>query len=201
MKARRAREACPSVLPRFAVCNIEGNSGAGLHCFAFSRSDFCETNCPAVALFHVERRPRRKVGVTLSCRTALPQGVCQVSVLLIENWELPMKTFVHPREARRPPGLRIFLLLRRFCFAIFLLASFLLGGCGHHLKDPALPGHFTVLSWQYQPAPANPADPLWTDVSSYFNSPDWSVPYTMNHVPLHGIVRYPKGNGPFPLVL
>src|SRR5690242_7050260 len=112
-----------------------------------------------------------------------------------------MKTFVHPREGRRPPGLRIFLLLRRFCFAIFLLASFLLGGCGHHLKDPALPGHFTVLSWQYQPAPANPADPLWTDVSSYFNSPDWSVPYTMNHVPLHGIVRYPKGNGPFPLVL
>lgn len=112
-----------------------------------------------------------------------------------------MKTFVHPREGRRSPGSRIFLLLRRFCFPIFLLASFLLGGCGHHLKDPALPGHFTVLSWQYQPAPANPADPLWTDVSSYFNSPDWSVPYTMNHVPLHGIVRYPKGNGPFPLVL
>jgi Chlorophyllase enzyme len=88
-------------------------------------------------------------------------------------------------------------------FAFIVLGAFLALGCDEdvHLRDPALPGHHTVLSWEYQPAPANPADPLWTDVSSYFNSPAWGVPYTMSHVPIHGIVRYPKGHGPFPLVL
>jgi hypothetical protein len=86
--------------------------------------------------------------------------------------------------------------------AFLVLVAFFAQGCDDdHLKDPALPGHYTVLSWEYQPAPANPADPLWTDVSSYFNSPAGGVPYTMNHVPIHGIVRYPKGHGPFPLVL
>jgi hypothetical protein len=87
-------------------------------------------------------------------------------------------------------------------FALLVLAAFLAQGCDDDkLKDPALPGHHTVASWEYKPDPANPGDPLWTDVSSYFNSPAWGVPYTMNHVPLHGIVRYPNGHGPFPLVL
>lgn len=68
------------------------------------------------------------------------------------------------------------------------------------VDDPALTGPYTVQSWSYAPT-SNPSDPLWTDVSSYFNSPDWSVPYSMNQVPLHGEVRYPSGSGPFPLVL
>jgi hypothetical protein len=85
---------------------------------------------------------------------------------------------------------------------LLVLAAFFAQGCDHDkLKDPALPGEHNVLSSEYKPDPANPGDPLWTDVSSYFNSPAWGVPYTMNHVPLHGIVRYPSGDGPFPLVL
>jgi len=88
------------------------------------------------------------------------------------------------------------------CLAIFILIVFFAQGCHRHrLQDPALPGHHTVLSWEYKPDPANPGDPLWTDVSIYFNTPDSRVPYNMNHVPLHGIVRYPQGQGPFPLVL
>jgi hypothetical protein len=87
-------------------------------------------------------------------------------------------------------------------FALLALAAFFAQGCDHDkLKDPALPGEHSVLSSEYKPDPANPGDPLWTDVSSYFNSPAAGVPYTMNHVPLHGIVRYPSGDGPFPLVL
>jgi hypothetical protein len=85
---------------------------------------------------------------------------------------------------------------------LLVIAAFFAQGCDHDkLKDPALPGDHNVLSSEYKPDPANPGDPLWTDVSSYFNSPAWGVPYTMNHVPLHGIVRYPSGDGPFPLVL
>ena len=86
--------------------------------------------------------------------------------------------------------------------AFLVVVAFFTQGCHHHkLEDPALPGHHTVLSWEYKPDPANPGDPLWTDVTIYFNSPDWRVPYSMNRVPLHGIVRYPQGQGPFPLVL
>jgi hypothetical protein len=87
-------------------------------------------------------------------------------------------------------------------FSLLVLLAFFAQGCDHDkLKDPALPGEHSVLSSEYKPDPANPGDPLWTDVSSYFNSPAAGVPYTMNHVPLHGIVRYPSGDGPFPLVL
>lgn len=83
-----------------------------------------------------------------------------------------------------------------------VVAMCLAQGCGRQrLKDPANPGPHNVLSWEYKPDPNNPNDPLWTDVSSYFNSPDLRVTYSMNHVPLHGVVRYPSGNGPFPLVL
>lgn len=113
-----------------------------------------------------------------------------------------MNTSVHPPGEPIPQNHHSsFHAPRSLGMAMLLLGASIAAGCGHHLKDPALPGKFTVLSWVYQPAPANPADPLWTDVSIYFNSPDASVPYTMNHVPLHGIVRYPKGQGPFPLVL
>ncbi|MGB7202059.1 MAG: hypothetical protein WBD16_07300 [Pyrinomonadaceae bacterium] len=40
-----------------------------------------------------------------------------------------------------------------------------------------------------------------TDVSTYFNSPSTSVSVPMNAVPLHGVARVPRGDGPFPLVL
>ncbi len=73
--------------------------------------------------------------------------------------------------------------------------------CSPVVNDPAELGPYPVLSWEYSPDPEDPNDPLWTDVSPYFNSPDSRVTYTMDHVPLHGIIRYPSGLGPFPLVL
>lgn len=69
------------------------------------------------------------------------------------------------------------------------------------VNDPALPGSFTPVAYSYQPASANPNDPLRTDVSAYFNSPDASVTETMNNVPLRAVGYYPSGAGPFPLVL
>ncbi len=63
------------------------------------------------------------------------------------------------------------------------------------IADPAVPGPYTVLSWQYAPAAA-PPDPLYTDITQYY-SPGGGT----NLVPLHGEVRYPSGSGPFPLVL
>jgi len=86
------------------------------------------------------------------------------------------------------------------CSLLIMIVMVFATGCSKHLKDPANPGPFSVSSWEYKPDP-NPNDPLWTDVSAYFNSPDFRVPYSMNHVPIHGIVRYPNGPGPFPLVL
>lgn len=68
------------------------------------------------------------------------------------------------------------------------------------VRDPALPGSFQVLEAAYEPT-SDPNDPLWTDVSAYFDSPGYGVPYTMDQVPLRGRVRYPQGAGPFPLVL
>lgn len=69
------------------------------------------------------------------------------------------------------------------------------------VNDPALPGPFTPVAYSYQPASANPNDPLRTDVSAYFNTPDGSVTETMNNVPLRAVGYYPSGAGPFPLVL
>lgn len=71
------------------------------------------------------------------------------------------------------------------------------------VKDPALPGPFPVLQASYEPS-SDPNDPLWTDVSAYFDSPGYGVTYSMDHVPLRGRVRHPQaaqGAGPFPLVL
>ncbi len=46
-------------------------------------------------------------------------------------------------------------------FVLLFLAVFLAQGCDHDkLKDPALPGNHSVVSWEYKPDPANPGDPL-----------------------------------------
>ena len=65
--------------------------------------------------------------------------------------------------------------------------------------DPAARGRCQVNRWEYG-APGS-ADLRTTDVSAYFNSPDVSVTVPMSAVPLHAVVRYPSGIGPFPLVL
>ena len=70
---------------------------------------------------------------------------------------------------------------------------------GTGLDDPGVAGLCgRVREWEY----GRPNDPsrVTTDVSGYFNSPEVASP-RMNAVPLHGIVRYPDGAGPFPLVL
>lgn len=70
------------------------------------------------------------------------------------------------------------------------------------LNDPsASPGPFPTSSYTYEPASSSTTDPLRTDVSSYFNSPDSGVSETMDNVPLRGVGYYPDGTGPFPLVL
>ena len=70
------------------------------------------------------------------------------------------------------------------------------------LNDPSTsPGPFTTTPYSYEPATSPVSDPLRTDVSSYFNSPDYSVTETMDKVPLRGVGYYPNGTGPFPLVL
>lgn len=61
------------------------------------------------------------------------------------------------------------------------------------VEDPAVAGPYTVQSWSYAPVQGNPNDPLWTDISAYYN--------IGGAAPLHGEVRYPAGTGPFPLVL
>ncbi len=70
---------------------------------------------------------------------------------------------------------------------------------GSGLDDPAEPGLCSVERFEYG-APGAP-DIRTTDVSDYFNSPDADVSVSMDAVPLHGIVRYPSGIGPFPLIL
>lgn len=68
------------------------------------------------------------------------------------------------------------------------------------LDDPGLKGPCVeIRAWEY----GGSNDPIGstTDISSYFNSPSSSVSIRMNAVPLHGIVRYPSGPGPFPLVI
>lgn len=69
------------------------------------------------------------------------------------------------------------------------------------LKDPAGDGPFTVNAYSYQPQTSGASDPLRTDVSMYFNTPDESVSDNMDKVPLRGVGYYPAGAGPFPLVL
>ncbi len=69
------------------------------------------------------------------------------------------------------------------------------------LKDPAEFGPYSVLAYSYEPASLDPSDPLRTDVSRYFNSPDYRVSEEMDNVPLRAVGHYPEGEGTFPLVL
>lgn len=69
------------------------------------------------------------------------------------------------------------------------------------LKDPAGDGPFSVNPYSYQPRTSGASDPLRTDVSMYFNTPDESINVDMDKVPLGGVGYYPAGAGPFPLVL
>lgn len=71
---------------------------------------------------------------------------------------------------------------------------------GSGLNDPGVAGNCgRVLEYEY--GSYNDPDRVTTNVSSYFNSPDTRVNVSMNAVPLHGVVSYPDGPGPFPLVL
>ncbi|NNK88949.1 MAG: hypothetical protein HKO90_11760 [Flavobacteriaceae bacterium] len=71
---------------------------------------------------------------------------------------------------------------------------------GTGLDDPGVVGNCgRIQDWEY--GHNSDPDKVTTDVSSYFNSPDSGVSVPMNDVPLHGVVRYPEGPGPFPLVL
>jgi hypothetical protein len=70
---------------------------------------------------------------------------------------------------------------------------------GTGLEDPAEPGLCSVERFEY--GAAGSPDIRTTDVSEYFSSPEAGVAVPMNAVPLHGIVRYPTGIGPFPLIL
>jgi hypothetical protein len=91
---------------------------------------------------------------------------------------------------------------------LFVVQS--LGGCtsassysvtvGTGLDDPSVAGPCgRVLEWEYGMS----SDPelATADVTSFFNSPNSDVTIPMSDVPLHGVVRYPNGPGPFPLVL
>jgi len=71
---------------------------------------------------------------------------------------------------------------------------------GHGLDDPSMAGLCgRVLQFEYGHA-ADP-DAKTTDITPYFGSPQWNVNVPMDSVPLHGVVRYPDGPGPFPLIL
>ncbi|WP_165824086.1 alpha/beta hydrolase [Pseudochryseolinea flava] len=71
---------------------------------------------------------------------------------------------------------------------------------GSGLQDPGVAGPCgRVKSWEY--GHGGDPDRRTTDVSSYFSSPGFCVNVPMNAVPLHAVVRYPEGPGPFPLVI
>jgi hypothetical protein len=71
---------------------------------------------------------------------------------------------------------------------------------GSGLEDPGVAGPCgRVRQWEY--GQGSDPDKTTTDVSGYFNSPGSCVSVPMNAVPLHGVVRYPDGPGPFPIVL
>ncbi len=71
---------------------------------------------------------------------------------------------------------------------------------GNGLEDPGLTGPCgRVLEYEY--GHSNDLDRRTANVSGFFNSPDADVNIPMNAVPLHGVVRFPNGPGPFPLVL
>jgi hypothetical protein len=69
------------------------------------------------------------------------------------------------------------------------------------VNDPSQPGIFATNSWSYGPSSNSPSDPLRTDVSDYFDTPESSVSETMDSVPLRGVGHYPIETGSFPLIL
>ncbi len=71
---------------------------------------------------------------------------------------------------------------------------------GHGLDDPGTAGRCGKTQ-KFEYGQSNDPAKQTTDVSSFFNSPDISVSVPMNAVPLHGVVRYPSGPGPFPIIL
>jgi len=88
--------------------------------------------------------------------------------------------------------------------AIQVLGSCIAGSAdqvtvGQGLDDPGQGGGCAVQELEYG-KPGTPGART-TDITAYFNSPDASVSTPMSAVPLHAIVRYPRGLGPFPLVL
>ena len=72
---------------------------------------------------------------------------------------------------------------------------------GHGLDDPLTAGPCgRVLQFEY----GHPTDPerQTTDVTPYFNSSIYGgLEIPNDSIPLHGLVRYPDGPGPFPLVI
>jgi Cutinase len=87
-----------------------------------------------------------------------------------------------------------------------LTAIQLLGDCvsnggyqvdvGTGLNDPGDGGSCTFERFEY-----GQNDEYLTDVASFFNSPAGSVPYSMDAVPIHGVVSYPTGAGSYPIAL
>lgn len=71
---------------------------------------------------------------------------------------------------------------------------------GTGLEDPGVAGACGRIK-EFEYGTSSDPDKTTTDVSSYFNTPSFCVNVPMNDVPLHGVVRYPEGPGPFPLVL
>lgn len=71
---------------------------------------------------------------------------------------------------------------------------------GHGLDDPIIAGPCGKTE-EFEYGHSGDPNRQTTDVSDYFNSPSGSVSVAMDAVPLHAVVRYPSGPGPFPLVL
>ncbi len=67
---------------------------------------------------------------------------------------------------------------------------------GTGLNDPGDGGGCAYERFEY-----GQNDEILYDVSSFFNSPAGIVPYSMDAVPIHGIVRHPTGAGPYPIAL
>jgi hypothetical protein len=71
---------------------------------------------------------------------------------------------------------------------------------GRGLDDPTASGPCSEPA-RFEYGHQQDPDRRSVDVTGYFNSPDASVGIPMNAVPLHGVVRHPRGSGPYPLVL
>jgi len=109
--------------------------------------------------------------------------------------------------------------MKRYIYHAFfsLLSIMLLQGCVKpppptvHVKAPTSvkkkkpilrpggKGTFKVKRWEYGGDSDKKTN--WYDVTKYYKTFDKQVKYKPNKVPLRGVVFYPEGKGPFPLVL